>query len=187
MAVDELARESTISLGSSPTRSVFQDRFPEAWGFAQADAARDHSLINPFAEVLAYLRYNLLAKIRPTVEHCHDDAAHLETLVRARIAHLLDQSNNFYQTFEREILALYWSQKFVSGGERVAHEDPKRRRAIDKNQIKCVVRQQWLERFRQTGEMIRHPRDFHFSTGQIDFSGHDEQALASRGQDFLRD
>jgi len=96
MAVDELARESTISLGSSPTRSVFQDRFPEAWGFAQADAARDHSLVNAFAKMLPNICHDLRTKICATVEHCHDDAAHLETLVRARIAHLLDQPDNFH-------------------------------------------------------------------------------------------
>jgi len=53
-------------------------------------------LINAVAEMLAYLRHDLLAKICPTVEHCHDDAPELEALVRAGIVHLLYHANNFY-------------------------------------------------------------------------------------------
>jgi len=107
--LDELAGERAIRLSGSSSRSVLQDRFPEARCFAQANAARNDSLINAFAEMLAYLRHDLLAKIRPTVEHCHDDAAELEALIRAGIAHLLDQPHDFYQSFQREILALDWS------------------------------------------------------------------------------
>jgi hypothetical protein len=59
--------------------------------------------------MLAYLRHDLLAKICPTVEHCHDDAAELEALVCAGIVNLLYQADNFYQAFQREILALDWS------------------------------------------------------------------------------
>jgi hypothetical protein len=81
VALDELAGERAIRLSGSSSRSVLQDRFPEAWRLAQANAPRNHSLINAFAEMLAHLRHDLLAKICPTVEHCHDDAAELEALV----------------------------------------------------------------------------------------------------------
>ena len=59
--------------------------------------------------MLAHLCHDLLAEIGPTVEHCHDDAAELEALVCTRIVHLFDQADNFYQSFQREILALDWS------------------------------------------------------------------------------
>ena len=63
--------------------------------------------------MLAYIRDDLLTKVCPAVEHSHDDAAELQIRVSPRIAHLFDQSDNFYQTFQREILALYWSQEFA--------------------------------------------------------------------------
>src|SRR6266853_106011 len=187
MAADELARESAIGLSSSSIGSILENGFSKARRLTQTHTAGDHRFVNTLAEMLTNICHNLRTKICATVEHCHDDAADLETLVRARIAHLLDQTDNFHQTFEREILALYWGQEFVGSGERIAHEDSKRGRAIDKNEIKGVVRQQRFERFRQTGEMIRHSRDLDLGTGQIDISGHDEQALASRGRDFLDD
>src|SRR5262249_29828655 len=109
MPLDELAGEGAISLGRRSTWSVFQDRFPKAWRLAQAHAPRNASLINTFAEMLGPLRYDLPAKVCPAVEHCHDDTAELETLVRAGIVHLLDQPHDFYQSFQREILALDWS------------------------------------------------------------------------------
>src|SRR5438876_10856508 len=135
MALDELARECTIGLGGRSAWSVLKDGFPKARRLAQTHAARDHSLINAFAEMLAHLCHDLLAEIGPTVEHGHDDAAELEALVRPRITHLLDQPNNFHQAFQREILALYRSQQFVGGGKRIAHQNSKRRRTIQKNKI----------------------------------------------------
>jgi len=109
MALNELTRERTIRLRGSSSWSVLQDGFPEAWRLAQANAPRNHSLINAVAEMLAYLRHDLLAKICPTVEHCHDNAPELEALVCAGIVNLLYQADNFYQAFQREILALDWS------------------------------------------------------------------------------
>ncbi len=76
-------RVAEKNLGGSSTGSVFQDRLPKARRLAQAHAPRDHSLINAFAEMLAYLRHNLLAKVSPTIEHRHDNPAELEALVGA--------------------------------------------------------------------------------------------------------
>ena len=171
--LNEFSCESAISVGGSSIGSVLENGFSEARRLTQANTARDHRLVNTVPEMLANICHNLRTKIRPTVEHCHDDAANLEALVRARVAHLLDQPDNFHQTFERKILALYGGQEFIGSGKRIAHEDPKRRRAIDKNEIKGVVRQQWLERFRQTGEMIRHSSDLDLGTGKIDTGRHD--------------
>src|SRR5439155_1077793 len=185
--LDELARESAIGLGGNSIRSILENGFSKARRLTQTNTAGYHRFVNTLAEMLTNICHDLRTKVCATVEHCHDDAADLETLVRARIAHLLDQPDNFHQTFERKILALYGGQEFIGSGKRIAHEDPKRRRAIDKNEIKGVVRQQWLERFRQTGEMIRHSSDLDLGTGKIDTGRHDEQTLASRRQDFLGD
>src|SRR5207253_9397178 len=159
LPLDELACESAISIGGSSIGSVLENGFSEARCLTQTHTAGDHCFINTVPEMLTTIGLDLRTKIRPTVEHRHDNTADLEALVRARIAHLLNQPHNFHQPFEGEILALYWGQEFIGSGERIAHQDPKRRRAIDKNEIKGVVRQQWLERFRQTGEMIRHSSD----------------------------
>src|SRR6266487_1852203 len=185
VALDELASESSISLGSSSSWSVFQNRFPKARRLAQAHAARDHGVINTFSKMLAHLRHDLLAKICSRIEHRHDDTANFETLVRPGVTHLLDQPHDFYQSFQREILALYRRQQFIGGGERVAHQDAKRRRTIQENEIKSLVGMQRLERFRQTREMIGHSRDFNFGAGQIEIGRYDKQVIAARGNDFF--
>src|ERR1700730_5750316 len=123
VALDKLTGERSISLGSSSAWSVFQDRFAKAWRFAQAHAARDHSLINALAKMLAHLRHNLPAKICSSVEHRHDNTVNFEMLVRPGVAHLLDHPHDFHQSFQREILALYRRQQFIGGGKRVAHQD----------------------------------------------------------------
>src|SRR5262249_46526049 len=109
MPLHELAGEGAISLRRRSTWSVFQDRFSKAWRLAQAHAPRNDSLINTFAEMLAHVRHDLPAKVCSAVEHGHDDTDELETLVCAGIVHLLDQPHDFYQSFQREILALDWS------------------------------------------------------------------------------
>src|SRR4029453_8082624 len=91
MALHELSRECAIRLGTRSTRSVFQNRFPEARRFAQPDAPRDHSLVNAFTEMLPHVGNDLLAKVGARVEHRHDDPAQFETLVRPSIQNLLDE------------------------------------------------------------------------------------------------
>jgi len=98
---------------------------------------------------------------------------------------LLHQPNNFHQAFQREILALYRRQQFVSGGKSIAHQNSKRRRTIQKNKTECLIGVQRLQRFRQTREVIRHTRDFDLGAGQIEIGGHDKQAVAPRRKDFF--
>jgi len=83
MTLHELARESAISVGGSSIWSVLQDRFSEARRFAQANASRNHSFINAFAEMLAYFRHNLLTEVCPAIEHGHDNTSELKALIRA--------------------------------------------------------------------------------------------------------
>jgi len=127
----------------------------------------------------------LLAKVGPRIEHRHDDPAELKALVRARIEYLLDEPHNFYQSFKREIFALNRSQQLVRGSERVAHQNSKRRRAIQENEIECLISVQRFERLPQAGEMIWHARDFHFGAGHIEIGRHDEQSIAPSRQNLF--
>ena len=77
MALDELARQSAIRPGGSSARSIFQNRFSKARGLAQSHAARNYSFINAFAKMLTHVLNYLLAKIGPSIEHCHHDPAQL--------------------------------------------------------------------------------------------------------------
>src|SRR5437870_1049639 len=149
MPLDKLARESAIGAGGRSIWSIFQDRFAETGGLAQTHTARDDRLVNAFGKMLAHLRHYLCAEVGSTVEHRHNDTANLEPMVRARIAHLFDYSNNFHQTLEREILTLDRRQKFVGRGEGVGHENSERRRTIKQNEVKGIIRLQWFKRFGQ--------------------------------------
>ena len=40
--------------------------------------------------MLTYVLNYLLAKIGPSIEHCHDDPAQLQPLVRARVEYLFN-------------------------------------------------------------------------------------------------
>jgi len=90
MPLDELARESAISLGGSSTRRIFQNRFAKARRFTQAHAPRDHSLINAFTKMLPHVGDHLLTKVCPSVKHRHNNTTNLKPVVHAGIAHLLD-------------------------------------------------------------------------------------------------
>src|SRR5262245_18765472 len=128
---------------------------------------------------------NLLAKIGPRIEHRHNDPAQLETLVRPGIEYLLDEAHNFDQSFQREVFALDRSQQLVSGGERVTHQDPKRRRTIQKNEIESLIGMQRLECFRQAREMIWHPRDLYLRARHVEIGRYDEQAIAPGWQNLF--
>ena len=83
MTLHELARERTISLRGRSARSVFENRFPKARCLAQPNAPRDYSLINALAKMFSHVGNDLLAQVRPRIEHRHNNPAQLETLVRA--------------------------------------------------------------------------------------------------------
>jgi len=151
MPSDKLAREGAIRSGGRSIGIIFQDRFAKTGGLAQTYAARDDRLVNTLGKMLAHVRHHLCAEVGSTVEHRHNDTTNLKPVVRAGIAHLLDQPNNFHQALEREILTLNRRQKFIGGGEGVAHENSERRRTIKQNEIKRVIRLQRFKRFRQPG------------------------------------
>ena len=89
--------------------------------------------------MLAHFGHHLCAESGPAVEHRHDDPTQLEPSVRAGIAHLLNEPHNFHQTFQRKILTLYRRQQFIGGCERIAHQNSKRRRTIQENEIKRFI------------------------------------------------
>jgi len=139
VAPHEFAGESAIRLRRSSARRVLQNRFAKARRFTQSHAARDDSFVNAIGKMLAHVSDDLLAEVCSGIEHCHDDASQLEPLVRARTEYLLDYPHDFNQSFQREIFALDRRQQFVSGGKRIAHQNSKRRRTVEENEIECLV------------------------------------------------
>jgi len=71
--------------------------------------------------MFSHVGNDLLAQLGSRVEHCHDDSAKLQPLIRAGIEHLLDEPHNFHQSFQREIFALDGSQQLACSSKRVAH------------------------------------------------------------------
>jgi len=92
---------------------------------------------------------------------------------------LLDKPHNFHQSFQREIFALNRSEQLVRRRERITHQNSKRRRTIQENEIECLIRVQRFERFRKAREMIWHPRDLHFRARHVEIGGYDEESIAS--------
>src|SRR5947209_18318423 len=131
--------------------------------------------------------HHLATEVRSAIEHRHDNAADLQLGVRARIADLFDDSDNFYETFESEILALNRRQQFIGGGERVGHENAERRRAIEQNEVEGIVRPKWRQSFGKPAEMIIETRDFNFRASEIEIGRNHKHPFDSSGDDFLRD
>jgi len=98
---------------------------------------------------------------------------------------LLDEPYNFNQPFKREIFTLDRSQQLVCGGERVTHQNSKRRRTIQENEIECLIGAQRFQRFSKAREMIWHPRDLHLRAGHIEIGRHDEQSFAPGWQNLF--
>jgi len=100
---------------------------------------------------------------------------------------LLDEPHSFHQSFQRKIFALDRSQQLVRGCERVTHQNSKRWRTIQENEVECLIRVQRFECFRQAREMIWHPRDLNLRTGHVEISRHDEKSFAPGWQNLFSD
>jgi len=73
--------------------------------------------------MLANFCHDLRAQVGAAVKHRHHNAADLDLIVHAGVAHLLHDVNDFYKSFKREILALDRRENFISGGQRIRHEN----------------------------------------------------------------
>jgi hypothetical protein len=75
VAFEKFLGQRAIRLRGRSARSVFQNRFPKARRFAQANAPWDYSLVNAFAEMFSHVGNHLLAKVGSRIEHRHNDPA----------------------------------------------------------------------------------------------------------------
>ncbi len=94
MAAEEFLGEGAVGLGAGAGGVVIDDRFAEAGGFAEADAAGDDGFVDDFGEVFADLFNDLLGQVRAG-EHGHDDAAEGESGIGAAILDLPDDADDF--------------------------------------------------------------------------------------------
>ena len=81
---------------------------------------------------------DLLAQVRPLVEHRQQHALDVERRVerRANAAHRADEIG---EAFEREVLAVERNQHRVGGDERVERQQAERRRAVDEDVVELVA------------------------------------------------
>jgi hypothetical protein len=84
IAGQELPGQLKIGLGTAGARIVERYRLSVAWRFCQANVARDHSDIEPFAEVLPEGKGNLLREIGSVVVHGEEDAFNAEVWIEGR-------------------------------------------------------------------------------------------------------
>lgn len=54
MAAEEFIGEFAVGLGAGSAGVVFEDGFPVAWCFTDADRTRDHRAVNLFGKVVGY-------------------------------------------------------------------------------------------------------------------------------------
>ena len=92
--------------------------FSMARRLGQAHVARDHGLIDLFAEELAHFVHDLVGQLRAAVIHGHDDALHGQLRVQALVAHL-DAAHEVGNTLERIVFALHRDEHAVGRDERV--------------------------------------------------------------------
>ena len=106
--------------------------------FAEPDVARDHGAEHFFLEELPHVGRDLLAQVRPLVEHRQQHAFDVERGVERR-AHAAHRADEIGEPFEREVFAVQRNQHRVGGDERVEREQSERRRAVDEDVVEVVA------------------------------------------------
>src|ERR1039457_1799338 len=130
--VQNLLRQLDVAFRAPGTGIVAQDRFAEAGGFRQADAAGDHGPEDLVMEEFLQVRGHLTGEIRTVVEHRQQDALNEERMMEG-FADPIDGVHQFGDTFQRKELALDGYQDRVRGNQRVEREQIQRRRTIDED------------------------------------------------------
>ena len=90
--------------------------FAVARCLGQAYIARDHRLIDLFAEELAHFVHDLIGQLRAAVVHGHDDTLHGQLRVQAFVAHF-DAAHEVGNALERIVFALHRDEHAVGCDE----------------------------------------------------------------------
>ena len=104
----------------------------------QAHVARDHGLVDLFAEEFAHLVHDLIGQLRAAVVHGHDDALHRQFRIQALIAHF-DAAHEVGNALERVIFALHRDKHAVGRDERVDRQQLERRRTVNEDEVVIVL------------------------------------------------
>ena len=100
----------------------------------QAHVARDHGLIDLFAEELAHFVHDLIGQLRAAVVHGHDDALHGQRRVQALVAHF-DAAHEVGNALERVVFALHRDEHAVGRDECVDCQQLERWGAVDEDEV----------------------------------------------------
>ena len=108
--------------------------FAVARRLGQAHVARDHGLVDLFAEEFAHLVHDLIGQLRAPVIHGHDDALYAQLRIEALVAHF-DAAHEIGDALERVILALHRDEHAVGRDERIDRQQLERRRTVDEDEV----------------------------------------------------
>src|SRR6187551_1987404 len=131
-AVDKLARNAVVGVGSGGGRVVGGDGQPVAWGLGEADAARDDGVEDQLAEVPPDLGRDVGSEPGAAVHHRQEHPGERKLWVQPR-THELHGVQELRQTFERVVLALDGDEHTIGSREPVDGQWPQGGRAVDKN------------------------------------------------------
>src|SRR5262245_11657506 len=96
--IHHLARKVHVAHRSGAARIVDDDRFAEAWRFAQSNVSWDHGAIDALGEIAPGLVHHLLGEIQTIVVHRQQDTLDLKRRVEA-LLHESDRSEQVAQAF----------------------------------------------------------------------------------------
>lgn len=133
-AVDELAGDGHVGLGSDGCDVVEDDRLPEARGFGEPDVPGDDGLEDFRPEIFARIGGDLPGEIEACVVHRQEDAVDGEVGVDAPLDHV-DRAQELGESFEGVVLALEGDEDGVGGGEHVDRDEAERRGAVDEDEV----------------------------------------------------
>ncbi len=160
---------------------VLHDGLPVTWRLSESDGSGDNGAVDHVFKMCLNLGDYGLGEVI-SHEHGQQDAGNAEAGVGFTFSNLRDDSVDFGESLEREVLALNGDKKFVGCGERVCHQDAEGRGAIEKDVVEGGGFSQGVEGGAESGEVFAFAGDFDFGAGEIDIAWNQPE-IFSAGRD----
>ena len=179
--VENLFCELDVAFGAAGAGVVGEDRFAEAGGLGEADAARNDGLEDLVAEELSQIGGHLAGQVGAVVEHGEENAFDFEGVVEG-VADAVDRVHEFGDAFEGEELALNRNEDGIGGEQRIECEKVEGRRAVDQDEV-VVVRGSRRCASRRRNSRFGHVDQFQIGADQVLVGGDEVEAVEIRRDD----
>lgn len=183
-SAEELICELLVGCRAEAGGFILHDGFSVGRGFAESDGPGDDGSVDDVLKMRLDLGDDGLREVIPH-EHGQQDAGDTESGIGLAFSDLSDDTIDFGQSFEGEVLALDRNEEFVGGSERIGHENAKGGGAIEKHVVEGGRLSQGFEGDTESGEVFAFAGYFDFCAGEVDIAGDEPEVFSAGGDDAV--